>query len=79
MPLYRISVINSDFNAEESHELDDAESAWRYSLKAAFEIGFDEIMRGAKFYGAEVRIHHEDALLNRFMVSAGTTPLQGPP
>ena len=79
MPTYRISVVNSDFSASEEHELQDAESAWRYSMKAAFEVGFDQIIRGEQFYGAEVSVHLDDQLLRRFMVSAGMTPLQQPP
>ena len=78
MPTYRISVIDSQFRADEEHELDDVESAQSYSLKAAFEIGFDLLMRGETFYGAEVRIHHDDRLVSRFMISAGTTQLQLP-
>ena len=76
VPIYRISVINSDFKADEDHELDDSESARKYSLKAAFEIGFDQLVRGDKFYGAEVRIHQDGELVTRFLVSAGTTPLE---
>ena len=78
MPTYRISVVNSDFTASEDHELEDADSAWRYSMKAAFEIGFDLLLRGEKFYGCEVSVHEGDELQRRFMVSAGVTPLQQP-
>ena len=76
MPTFHISVVNSDFDASE--ELDSAtfEDARRNALRAALQIGTDELCNGTPFFGAEIRIELDGELKQRFLVSIGQSPLK---
>lgn len=76
VPTFHISVVNSDFDASE--ELDSAtfEDARRNALRAALQIGTDELCNGTPFFGAEIRIELDGELKQRFLVSIGQSPLK---
>lgn len=76
MPMYRIRIVNSDFNAQEEQEVPDFEAAKREGLKGAFGIGVDQVLRGEPFFGAEVVIGEDGENRARFMVAVGASPLQ---
>lgn len=75
MQTYRISVINQTFRASDHHELPSFEAARTHGIKAALEIGTEEVMNGSPFFGAEILVEDGEELLGRFVVSIGATPL----
>ena len=76
MPTYRISVVNKDFEAENSRELASLEIARDQALKGALEIGVAEIGEGKPYFAAEVNIHCDGERLARYVVSVGVSPLR---
>ncbi len=76
MPPFRIIVINESTSAADDHDLSSAEQAQREAIKAALQIGTDEIMNGKPFFGAEAKVEHDGEVLKRFVVSIGVSPLQ---
>jgi hypothetical protein len=45
-------------------------------LRAALQIGTEEVCRGSPFFAAEVRIESDGDLRERFLVSMGQSPLK---
>ena len=76
MPPFRISVINQHFVSSDEHQLSTAEEAEREAIKAALQIGADEIMNGRPFFGAETKVEHAGEVVKRYVVSIGVSPLQ---
>ena len=76
MQSFQIHVINSDFEARSDVEATDATGARAQALRSALAIGTDEMCRGEKFFGAEIRIVSNGDLQERFMVSMGQSPLK---
>ena len=76
MPSFQINVVNSDFTARNEIEAEDVEAARRHGLRAALEIGTDELCKGSTVvFGAEVKVERDGELKERFMVVLGQTPL----
>jgi hypothetical protein len=76
MPLYHTSVINKDFSSSDEMEFTTLEDARAQAMKAALDIGSDEIVRGKSFFGAEITIRQDNMIVDRVMVSIGHTPLK---
>ena len=76
MPIFRISVVNHSFSACDEHELPSLADATRQGIKAALEIGTDEVTNGKAYFGAEVRVEDGEENLRRFVVSVGMSPIQ---
>jgi hypothetical protein len=64
------------FSACDEHELTTATDARDEAIKGALAIGFDEVVKGKKFFGAEVKIEHGDELIGRFVVCVGASPIE---
>lgn len=75
MPTYTIRVINSEFTADDEHDLGDLSTAKMQALKGALEIASEEVLKGLPFFGAEVRVERGGDQVARFLVSVGTSPL----
>ena len=75
MPTFRIYVINSDFESSNHVDASDFHNARSQALRAALQIGVDEVCQGKHFFGAEIRVEL-DGKTERFMVGMGQTPLQ---
>lgn len=75
MSTFQIRVTNRDFSASDDHELTSLEAAGRQGVKAALEIGADEVNGGKPFFGAEVSIVEDGSIVSRFVVSVGASPL----
>lgn len=75
MPPFRVSILNENFTASYDYELSLAEDARREAMKAALQIGIDEIMNGKSLFGAEAKVERGDKLVERFIVSIGVAPL----
>lgn len=76
MPTFRITVINQTFRACDNHDLPTVEAARKQGLKGALAIGADEVANGKQFFGAEVRVEDGGEVVDRFVVSIGSSPLQ---
>lgn len=76
MPPFRIIVINESISAADDHELSTAEQAQREAIKAALQIGTEEILNGKPFFGAEAKVEHDGEVLKRYVVSIGVSSLQ---
>ena len=76
MPPFRISVINQHSASSDEHHLLTAEDAEREAIKAALEIGIDEVINGNPFFGAEAKVEHDGQLVGRYIVSIGVSPLR---
>ena len=74
--MFHIRVVNSDF--ESSNELDAPghDDARSEAVRAALQIGVEEVCKGSPFFGAEVRIELNGDLSERFMVGMGQSPLK---
>lgn len=76
MPAFQIRVTNKDFSACDGHELTSVDAAGKQGMRAALEIGIDEVGNGTPFFGAEVTVEDEEGnTISRFLVSVGATPL----
>lgn len=76
MPRYSISIVNSDFASSNTVEAPSPEAARCDALKGALQIGSDEIIKGATFFGAEIRIEVDDRVTERLVVAMGASALQ---
>ena len=76
MPTFLVSVINHSFTASDEHEVSSTAEAGQQGLASALAIGTAEVMKGERFFGAEVRVERSGKTVGRFMVSVGATPLQ---
>jgi len=76
MATFQIRIVNHRFSASADHECPERESAVREAIKSALEIGVELISGGAPFFAAEVRVEQHGRLLERHMVTTGTSPLQ---
>lgn len=76
MAKFQIHVVNSDFttcNEIEASAIGDARSL---ALRAALEIGTEDVCKGVTFFGAEVRLELDGETKERFLVSMGHSTLQ---
>jgi len=76
VPIFHLRVGNSDFESTNEIEASDFGGAQRQALRAALQIGTDEVCKGASFFGAEVRIVSDGAVTKRFVVGIGQSPLK---
>ena len=77
MPSFQIHVINSDFEARNEVKAQDVEGARQQGLRAALEIGTDELCKGkTTLFGAQISVESEGEMIERFMVVVAQTPLK---
>jgi len=76
VPTYRITVTNQTFRASDDHDLPSFDAARVQGIKAALEIGSDEVAKGNPFFAAEVLVEDGDAASGRFVVSIGASSIQ---
>jgi len=76
MPTYHIRVVNSDFESSNEVDTTDLDAARNKGLRAALEIGADEMCKGVPFFGAEVRVEIDGELKQRFLVGMGQSLLK---
>jgi hypothetical protein len=74
---YRISVLNEHFSSSNEHECADDAAARKHALKGALAIGAEEILKGDRFFAADVMVEADEANVARFMIAIGTSPLKG--
>ena len=76
MPTFRITVTNQTFRACDDHELPSFDAARVQGIKAALDIGSDEVANGNPFFAAEVLVADGNETLGRFVVSIGASSIQ---
>ena len=74
--LFQIHVVNSDFESQNEFHAESVEGAARQALRAALDLGTDEVCKGTRFFGAEVRVELDGELQQRFVIGIGQSPLQ---
>ena len=75
MPTFQISVVNETFTSSDSQEVNSLDEATARALRAALQIGSEEVAGGKKFFAAEVKVESANEVLSRFIVSIGASPL----
>lgn len=76
VPNYQIHVVNSDYEACNDSDALNFDGARKQGLRAALQIGIEEVCNGTPFFGAEVRVELDGELMERFVVSIGQSPLR---
>ena len=67
---------NQTFTASEEHDLPSFDVAREQGIKAALDIGTEEVAKGNPFFAAEVLVGNGDETLARFVVSIGASSIQ---
>lgn len=75
MPIFTISVVNETFAASDQHDVASLDSATAEALRAALQIGTDEVVGGERFFAAEVKVETANEVVRRFIVSVGASPI----
>ena len=75
MPIFNISVVNESFTASDEHDVPSLDRATAEALRAALQIGTDEVVGGERFFAAEVKVESDDEVVGRFIVSVGASPI----
>jgi hypothetical protein len=78
MPNFQIHIVNSDYECCNEANVSNLGAARRQALRAALQIGTEEVCQGSPFFGAEIRVELDGELRERFVVSIGQSSLQGP-
>ena len=76
MPTFQIRVINTDYDDSSEVDRPSTDEARAEALKAALQIGVEEVCNGAPFFGAEVCIESGSEVLERLVVAIGVSPLR---
>jgi hypothetical protein len=76
MPTFRIRITNKDFECCGDANAHSPEAARSEALRAALQIGSDEICGGKSFFGAEVTIENEKEPAERLVIAIGASPLR---
>jgi hypothetical protein len=76
VPTFTIRVVNESFASSQEQEFSSAEGAMKQAVKAALQIGSDEIASGKPFFAAEVKVCRGSDVVGRSVVSIGASPLQ---
>lgn len=76
MPMFHIRVVNSDFESCNELDASSPDDAKKHALRAALQIGVDEVCNGNPFFGAEVRVEFNGNVETRFVVGMGQSPLK---
>ena len=76
MPTFHVTIVNETFSSSNSYEMHSIDDATGQALRAALEIGSDEVAGGKNIFAAEVRVAIADEVVRRFVVSISAAPLQ---
>jgi len=69
MATFQISITNDTFASSNSQEVHSLDAATAQALKAALQIGSDEVVGGKRFFAAEVKVETANETVRRFVVS----------
>ena len=59
MPSYQIQVVNSKYEACNESDASNFDGARKQALRAALQIGTEEVCNGTPFFGAEVQVERD--------------------
>jgi hypothetical protein len=76
MPASRIRITNKDFESSCEANASGLEAVRSEALRAALQIGTDEVCAGKPFFGAEIAIENEHEPVERLIIAIGTSPLR---
>jgi hypothetical protein len=74
MPSFHVHVVNTEFESSNQIDVPDLDHARAAGLKAALEVGADELCSGTPFFGAEVRLEME--VKERMVIAMGASRLR---
>jgi hypothetical protein len=77
VPNFQIRVVNSNYECCNDADAPNLAAARTEALRAALQIGAEEVCQGAPFFGAEIEVKLDGKLKERFLVSIGQSPLRG--
>jgi hypothetical protein len=75
MPASRIRITNKDFESSSDANASGLEAVRAEALRAALQIGTDEVCSGKPFFGAEIAIENDESV-ERLIIAIGTSPLR---
>jgi len=75
MPTFQIRITNETFASTNNHEGHSLDDVTVQAIKAALQIGTEEVAAGKDFFGAEVKVETANEVVKRFIVSVGASPL----
>ena len=76
MANYHVTIVNEHLDQSGSLEAADNAKAWQKALGSAIDIAKDQVSNGEPFFGAEVTLKQGNALIGRYVVSVGASPLK---
>jgi hypothetical protein len=76
MPSFHIHVVNTEYESSNQIDVPDLDHARAGGLKAALEVGAEELCGGAPFFGAEVRLEMDGEVKERMVIAMGTSRLR---
>ena len=76
MRTFRIRIINKEFESVCEANAHSPDAARSEALRAALQIGTDEVCEGKAFFGAEVAIENEHEPTERLVVAIGASTLR---
>jgi hypothetical protein len=76
MAIYNLSIVNGHFSSAADLNAEDENRAWQEAIRAAVQIGADQVSHGNPFFGAEVSLKEGKKLVGRYVVSVGAVPLK---
>jgi hypothetical protein len=76
MPTSRIRITNKDFESSCDANATTPEAVREEALRAALQIGADEVSGGKQFFGAEITIENEHEPPERLIIAIGASPLR---
>jgi len=76
MPASRIRITNKDFESSCEANASGPDDVRAEALRAALQIGSDEVCAGKPFFGAEITIEREQQIVERLVIAIGASPLR---
>jgi hypothetical protein len=76
MTSFHIHVVNSDFEASNHVNAPDLDHARTAGLKAALEVGAEELCSGIPFFGAKIRLEVDGEVTERMVIAMGASRLR---
>lgn len=76
MATSRIRITNKDFESSCDANASGPEAVREEALRAALQIGTDEVCGGKQFFGAEVTIENQHEPAERLIIAIGASTLR---
>lgn len=78
MPQFVIRIVNETFAESAETELPHLDAAQAYAIKAAIDIGAEEVLRGESVFLADASVELDGEVLREMRVSVAASVLRRP-